>query len=116
MAKGKTGRRYLLSTEFLTLDELLDLFSALVGRSKPWLRMPVPVMKAISHTYAATVRRIAPEAPQRLTPGAIEILTMHRHADITLAREELGYVPTSMREAVREVYEFFRATGMIART
>jgi hydroxymethylglutaryl-CoA reductase/dihydroflavonol-4-reductase len=41
---------------------------------------------------------------------------MHRHADITLAREELGYVPTSMREAVREVYEFFRATGMIART
>jgi nucleoside-diphosphate-sugar epimerase len=116
MAKGKPGRRYLLSTEFLTLDQLLDLFAALVGRNKPWLRIPVPVMKAISHTYAATIRRIAPEAPQRLTPGAIEILAMNRHADLTLARDELGYAPTSMREAVREVYEFFVMTGMITRT
>jgi nucleoside-diphosphate-sugar epimerase len=115
MAKGKSGRRYLLSTEFLTLDQLLDLFAELVGRNKPWLRIPVPVMKTISHTYAATIRRLAPEAPQRLTPGAIEILAMNRHADLTLAREELGYAPTSMREAVREVYEFFVMTGMINR-
>jgi nucleoside-diphosphate-sugar epimerase len=75
----------------------------------------VPVMKTISHTYAATIRRLAPEAPQRLTPGAIEILAMNRHADLALAREELGYAPTSMREAVREVYEFFVMTGMINR-
>jgi nucleoside-diphosphate-sugar epimerase len=114
MAKGKTGRRYLLSTEFLSLDDLLDLFAELVGRPKPRLRVPVPVMKTLSRVYASTVRRVLPDAPQSLTPGAIEILAMNRHADISLAREELGYAPTSMREAVREAYEFFCEAGMIA--
>jgi nucleoside-diphosphate-sugar epimerase len=114
MAKGKTGRRYLLSTEFLTLDDLLDHFAEIVGARKPRLRVPVPVMKAVSRVYAGTVRRVIPDAPQRLTPGAIEILAMNRHADLSLAREELGYRPTSMREAAREAYEFFCEIGMIA--
>jgi nucleoside-diphosphate-sugar epimerase len=113
MAKGKPGRRYLLSTEFLTLGDLLDLFAERVGRPKPRLRVPVPVMKAISRAYAATVRRVIPDAPQRLTPGAIEILAMERHADLSLAREELGFEPTSIREAVNEAFEFFREINLI---
>ncbi|MFO7567809.1 MAG: NAD-dependent epimerase/dehydratase family protein [Enhygromyxa sp.] len=113
MARGKTGRRYLLSTEFLTLDQLLDCFAELFGGRKPWLRMPVPVMKTVSRIYAGTVRRVIPEAPQRLTPGAIEILAMHRHADLSLARDELGYQPSSIHEAAREAFEFFQAIGMI---
>ena len=115
MSRGKTGRRYLISTEFLTLDELLDRFAALFGGRKPKLRLPVPVMKAVSRVYAGTVRRVVPDAPQRLTPGAIEILAMHRHADISLARAELGFEPTSIREAAREAYEFFGEIGMISR-
>ncbi|NVB37521.1 NAD-dependent epimerase/dehydratase family protein [Pseudenhygromyxa sp. WMMC2535] len=115
MAKGKTGRRYLLSTEFLSLDQLLELFIEQAGGRKPRLRMPVPLMKGVAQLYASTVRRVAPNAPQRLTPGAIEILAMNRHADISLAREELGYEPTSMREAVRETYAFFCEVGMIQR-
>src|SRR5690606_27661274 len=95
------------------LDDLLDRFAELFGGRKPWLRMPVPVMKTVSRIYAGTVRRVIPEAPQRLTPGAIEILAMNRHADIRLAREELGFQPTSIREAAREAYEFFRGIGMI---
>ncbi|PRQ02771.1 3 beta-hydroxysteroid dehydrogenase/Delta 5--_4-isomerase [Enhygromyxa salina] len=115
MAKGKPGRRYLLSTEFLTLDGLLDVFAELVGRAKPRLRVPVPLMKTLSRAYASTVRRVVPDAPQRLTPGAIEILAMNRHADISLAREELGFEPTSIREAAREAHEFFRDQGMLCR-
>lgn len=113
MARGKRGRRYLLSTEFLTLDQLLDHFSALVGRPKPKLRVPVPLMKVASRVYASTVRRVFPDAPQSLTPGAIEILAMHRHADLSLAREELGYVPSSIETGIREAYEFFVAGGYI---
>ncbi len=113
MAKGKTGRRYLLSTEFLSLDQLLDLFVEVAGGSKPRLRVPVPIMMAIARVYAGTLRRVAPEAPQRLTPGAIEILAMNRHAELSLAKEELGYAPSSMLEAVRELYEFFQAEKML---
>ena len=114
MARGKTGRRYLLSTEFLTLDDLLDHFMAVAGGRKPALRLPVPIMKSFARLYANTVRRVVPDAPQRLTPGAIEILAMNRHADISLARDELGYRPTTIREAVREAYDFFCEIGAIA--
>lgn len=115
MARGKAGRRYLLSTEFLTLDQLLDLFAEHVGRPKPRLRVPVPVMKVAARVYASTVRRLVPDAPQRLTPGAIEILAMNRHADISRARAELGFEPSSIREAVAEAYGFFCDVGMIPR-
>lgn len=113
MARGKRGRRYLLSTQFLSLGELIDLFIECHGGRRPRLRMPVPVMRAVATVYEHTVRRVVPDAPQRLTPGAIEILAMNRHADCTLAKEELGYQPTSMREAVAETYAFFCAEGMI---
>jgi nucleoside-diphosphate-sugar epimerase len=34
-----------------------------------------------------------PDVPQHLTPGAVLVLTMRRRADISKAREELGYSP-----------------------
>ena len=51
---------------------------------------------------------------QRLTPGAIRILRLERHADTSKARRELGFVPTPHEDAVREAYEFFVARGEIA--
>ena len=57
-------------------------------------------------------------APQRVRSRgagcrAVRILTMQRRADITKARTELGYEPTSVRDALREQYEFFGALGWI---
>ena len=46
-------------------------------------------------------------------PRAIEILSMNRRADTGKAQRELGYRPTSVRDAVREAYEFFVAQGKI---
>lgn len=115
MAKGKPGHRYLLSTEFLTLEQMIELFIEFAGGRKPRLRMPVPLMRTVARAYAGTVGKLFPDAPQRLTPGAIEILAMNRHADISKARDELGYRPTSVREAVGEAYEFFCELGWIDR-
>ena len=38
---------------------------------------------------------------------------MHRHADTSKAKNELGFVPTSIEEAIREQYEWFIADGHI---
>ena len=68
-------------------------------------------------TFAAIIRTLAarlfPNVPQRMTPGAIEILTMYRRADTGKAQRELGYRPTSIRDAIREAYEFFVSEGKI---
>jgi hypothetical protein len=50
-----------------------------------------------------------------LTPAAVRILGMGRHADTGKAQRELGYRPTSIAEAVREAYEWFVARGVIER-
>jgi len=114
MEKGRKGQKYLLHTEFLTLDDLLTIFEAVTGRRRPVLRLPAPVLSAVAEVVQFVLTPF-PRIPQRLTPGAIRILRMHRHLDITKAKEELGYEPTSMREAVQDAYDFFVARGKIKR-
>ena len=58
-------------------------------------------------------RWLADRFPQRLTPGAVRILQLRRHADLTKAKTELGYKPTSIRKACAEAYEFFARRGAI---
>jgi hypothetical protein len=40
---------------------------------------------------------------------------MHRRADCSKAQRELGYEPTSVRDALREAFDWFVANGGIPR-
>ncbi|MGH2372027.1 MAG: NAD-dependent epimerase/dehydratase family protein, partial [bacterium] len=113
MEKGRTGHKYIFSTEFLMLDDLLDLVEEASGVVSPRRRLPAPVMLAASEVTSFFLSRLYPTFPQRLTPGAIRLLRKCRRADLTKARTELGYRPTSIREAVQEAYAFHYARGAI---
>jgi hypothetical protein len=82
------------------------------GRKRP-RRLPAAVMAAIAPVTQLVQSTLFPSRPQRLTPGAIRVLRLERHADIGKARRELGFVPTSHEAAIREAYEFFVARGEI---
>jgi nucleoside-diphosphate-sugar epimerase len=115
MERGKKGHKYVFATAFHTLSDLIEMWTATVGpRSKP-MRIPAGLMSAVSSLYSGALSRFFPNVPQRLTPGSIRILTMQRHADTSKARNELGWRPTTMAEAVRDGYEFFAQQGMIER-
>ncbi|MGH2400894.1 MAG: hypothetical protein ACRDF6_13745, partial [bacterium] len=113
MEKGRTGHKYIFSTEFLMLDELLDLVEEISGVASARRRLPGLVMLATSEVTSFFLSRLHPRFPQRLTPGAIRLLRKCRHADITKARTELGYQPTSIRAAMQEAYAFHYARGAI---
>lgn len=113
MQRGRTGARYIFSTEFQTLDQILDHFEAVTGLPRPARRLPGPVMAAIAGLTSPILSRLAPRLPQRLTPGAIRLLRMRRHADLSRSREELGYRPTSIAAAIAEAYAFFFERGGI---
>ncbi len=113
MEKGRTGHKYIFASEFLTLDDMLGHFEAVAGGRRPRLRIPPTIMAGMTGIYAGVLARYFPNVPQRLTPGAIEILRMRRRADIRKAQEELGYQPTPIRDAVGEAYEFFVGQGWI---
>lgn len=115
MDKGRTGHKYIFSTTFLTVDELLGIYERVTGRRRPRLRLPPPVMAALAEIVNFFVMRLAHDHEPRFTPGAVRILRMHRRADMAKARMELGYQPTSIEAAIREAYEDFVCRGTLRR-
>ncbi len=113
MARGKSGERYIFTSEFLTLDDVVGIFEELTGQPRPRLRLPAGLMAGIAEVISPVMTHLFPNAPQRLTPGAIHILRKYRHADCSKAKRELGFVPTSVREAFAEAYEDFVRRGLL---
>jgi nucleoside-diphosphate-sugar epimerase len=113
MERGKTGQRYTLSTRYVTMDEMLDLFAEVTGKPRKARALPPRLMSGVARALSSAMTTFFPEAPQQLTPGAVLVLSMQRRADITKAREQLGYQPGAIEPVVRAWYEFFVREQMI---
>ncbi|MXX17488.1 MAG: NAD-dependent epimerase/dehydratase family protein [Gammaproteobacteria bacterium] len=114
MHRGRSGEKYIFSSEYKTISEILDLFEEVSGVSRPARRIPTHMMLAFSEVASYYLSRFHPSFPQRFTPGAIRLLKMCRHADTGKAQRELGYQPTSIRAAVHEAYAFHYHRSAIA--
>ncbi len=113
MEKGRTGQRYIFSTRFVEVDELVSILERVTGMPKPPMRLPPPVMAAVAEVSQVILSNFFPKVPQRFTPGAVRILRMQRRADTSKARNELGYQPSSIEDALREAYEHFIERGLL---
>jgi nucleoside-diphosphate-sugar epimerase len=113
MEKGRPGQKYIFETVFMTFDDLMHLFASVTGRRPPPLRIPPGLMSIVATVAGAVQPYVRPDAEQLLTPAAIRILAMNRRADISKAKTELGFQPTSIEAAVREAFEWFVARGAI---
>ena len=113
MQKGRSGQKYIISTAYSSVDDLLSLFGEVTGRRKPRLRLPAPVMAAVAEVADKTWFRAFPNKPRRFTPAAVRLLTLRRQADHGKAKEELGFQPTPLKQAVQEAYDDFVRRGVI---
>ena len=114
MRHGRSGEKYIFSTEYKTISDILDLFEEVSGVPRPRRRMPTRLMLVFSEIASFYLSRVHPGFPQRFTPGAIRLLQKRRHADISKAKRELGYRPTGLRAAVHEAYAFHYGRNKIA--
>jgi nucleoside-diphosphate-sugar epimerase len=113
MERGRTGHRYILSTEFSTVDQLMDVFEEASGRPRPKLRVPLVVMAGVAQVSTLIMSAFFPTKQQRFTPAAVRLLKMARKADTTKAQTELGYKPTNIRSAIHEAYADFARRGLV---
>ena len=113
MSKGRPGQKYIFSSKFLTVDELMGIFEEVTGSPRPRLRLPGVMMAGIAEVADFVLPRFFPQVPRRFTSGAVRILRMHRYADITKAKNELGYQPTSIHASIQQAYDCFAARGLI---
>lgn len=106
MKHGRCGEKYIFSSEYKTVSEIVGLFEEVSGVPFSGRRMPVPIMYAFSEVASFYLSRAHPNFPQRFTPGAIRLLKKRRHANTAKAKSELGFKPTCIRAAMGEAYRF----------
>jgi nucleoside-diphosphate-sugar epimerase len=115
MQRGRSGQKYVFSSRFVSIDEMMELWEHVTGHAKPRLRLPPPVMAGVAEVTSFVLDRLAPNVPQRLTPAAVRILRSQRHADTTKARRELGFKPTLIEDAIDAAYDDFVRRGLAPR-
>ncbi|MBN4050184.1 squalene/phytoene synthase family protein [Desulfobulbus sp. AH-315-M07] len=113
MDRGRSGQKYVFSTQYLEFDELLQMFGEVTGRPGPVFEVPARVAGAVARVSSWVLDRFAPNYEPRLTPGAIRSLTLRRRADVSKARDELGYRPTDIRDAMYDAYADFARRGLV---
>ncbi|WP_179079166.1 NAD-dependent epimerase/dehydratase family protein [Streptomyces rectiverticillatus] len=113
MERGLPGHKYLLSTEFRTVDQMMDLYAQVTGRRKPRLRMPAPAMGVLARLAEGPRSVLTPHREARFTPAAVRFLRSERRADCSLGREVLGYRPTDIATAVEQAYRCFANRGLV---
>ncbi|MYF58490.1 MAG: NAD-dependent epimerase/dehydratase family protein [Gammaproteobacteria bacterium] len=106
MRNGRPGEKYIFSSEYKTISDMLDLYEEVSGIPRPRRRIPANLMYVFSEAASFYLSRVHPDFPQRFTPGAIRLLKKRRHANLGKAKSELGYRPTRIRDAVHEAYAF----------
>ena len=106
MRDGRSGEKYIFNSGFMTISEMLDLFEDASGVPRPHRRFPAGMMLVFAEVASYCLSRLCPGFPQRFTPGAIRVLQLNRHANNAKARRELGFEPTSIRDAIHEAYAF----------
>jgi hopanoid-associated sugar epimerase len=113
MEKGRRGERYILSGGVHQLEDILTHLADVLGVRKPRLRLPPSVMAQVATVSSFVMKHFFPEVPPRFTPGTVKLLQSKKSADISKARRELGFTPTSIYEAFTDQVNWFRSEGQI---
>jgi len=105
--KGRVGERYILGGENLGLEQMLEVLARICGRRIPRVRIPwfAALLAASVDNFAmGTVLRREPNIP-------LEGVKMARHkmyVSSEKARNELGYSPRPVEQALQEAVDYFR--------
>ena len=110
--RGQVGRRYILGGENLTLPSFLERVARLTGRRPPRLRLPYGLALALAWADTALEGGLL-RRPPHIPLDALRHGGRPMWVDISRARQELGYKPGSLDEAIRKAVAWFREHGYI---
>ncbi|MFQ5566342.1 MAG: hypothetical protein ACE5EU_08270, partial [Paracoccaceae bacterium] len=109
--RGRSGERYLLSGEDLTMADLAARVAALAGVAAPRFRVPHWLALAAARVEAgvAAVTKRPPAAP--LT--GVRLAGRRVRFDNAKARGELGFAPPPIDGALADAVAWMRAAGRL---
>ncbi len=109
--RGKAGERYILGSENLTLEQILQKLAAITGKKAPSMRVPYAVAYAFgaASTAWASVTGREPRAPL----DAVKMSRKKMWVSHEKAARELGYSPGPASVGLQRAVDWFRANGYV---
>ena len=108
LEKGRSGERYILGGENLTLKQILDKLAAITGLPSPRIRVPYVVALATGVVDEVVTGRILRREP-RATIDAVRMGRKKMFVSCVKAERELGWKTVPVDGALRRAVEWFRA-------
>ncbi|PYV58496.1 MAG: dihydroflavonol 4-reductase [Acidobacteria bacterium] len=110
--RGKSGERYILGGENLTLKQILDQLAAITGLKSPWLKVPYVVALATGVVDEMVTGRIRGKEP-RATIDAVRMGRKKMFVSCEKAERELGWRVCPIDGALRRAVEWFFRNGYV---
>jgi dihydroflavonol-4-reductase len=111
MARGRTGERYLLSGEVLTMPELAAILEQVSGRPMPRRCLPLWVGWALL-PFSLVAGRVRGKPPL-FTPGVLRAAVWNSEVRHDKAAAELGFAPRPIAESLRDALGWYRERGLV---
>ena len=110
LEKGRSGERYILGGENLTLKQILDKLAAITGLPSPRVRLPYAVALAggvVDTVVTGVVLRREP----RVTIDAVRMGRKKMFVSSAKAERELGWKAVPVDDALRRAVQWFTENG-----
>ena len=110
MEKGKTGERYILGGQDLTLKQILDKLGQITGLPSPTIKLPYIFAFAAGVVDEAITGMLLRREP-RATVDAVRMGKKKMFASSAKAERELGWKIVPVDDALKRAVVWFRANG-----
>jgi len=110
LEKGRTGERYILGGENLTLKQILDKLAAITGLKSPTVKLPYAFALATGFVDEMVTGRLFGREP-RATIDAVRMGRKTMFVSSAKAERELGWRMVPVDGALRRSVEWFRVNG-----
>jgi dihydroflavonol-4-reductase len=112
LEKGRSGERYILGGENLTLKQILDKLAAITGLPSPTVRVPYIVALAAGVVDEVVTGRILGREP-RATIDAVRMGRKKMFVSSAKAERELGWKIVPVDGALARAVEWFTGNGYV---
>ena len=109
---GRTGERYILGGENLTLKQILDRLAAISGLKSPTVKLPYVFAFATGVVDEMVTGRLLGREP-RATIDAVRMGRKVMFVSSAKAERELGWRVVAVDDALRRSVEWFRTNGYV---
>jgi len=110
LEKGRSGERYILGSENLTLKQILDKLAVITGLPSPKVKVPHALALAAGLVDEVVTGHILRREP-RATIDSVRLARKKMFVSSAKAERELGWKTIPVDDALRRAVDWFRANG-----